>query len=97
MKYGFEWTPGLLLVGAVLVLPLVPSFAMIGLVVVALAAVASLVALAGAVLVTPYLLVRSRRRRLAERHQSMEALPTSHASFVPDEAARTAASTAKPR
>jgi hypothetical protein len=70
--YGFEWKPGLVLFGMVLVLPLVPSFALIGLVVVALAAVAALVALAGAVLATPYLLVRSRRRRLAERHQSTE-------------------------
>ena len=72
MKYGFEWTPGLVLLGTVLVLPLVPSFALIGLVVVALAAVAALVALAGAVLATPYLLVHSVRRRLAERHQSTE-------------------------
>jgi uncharacterized membrane protein YjgN (DUF898 family) len=72
VKYGFEWTPGLVLVGAVLVLPIVPSFALIGLMIVALAAVAALVALAGAVLVMPYLLVRSLRRRLAERHQSTE-------------------------
>jgi hypothetical protein len=72
VKYGFEWTPGIVLLGAVVVLPLAPSFAMIGLVVVALAAVAALVALAGAVLATPYLLVRSLRRRLAERHQSPE-------------------------
>jgi hypothetical protein len=72
VKYGFEWTPGLVLLGAVVVLPLAPSFAMIGLVVVALAAVAALVALAGAVLAMPYLLVRSVRRRLAERHQSTE-------------------------
>jgi hypothetical protein len=50
VKYGFEWTPGLVLLGAVLVLPLVPHFALIGLVVVALAAVAALVALAGAIL-----------------------------------------------
>jgi hypothetical protein len=56
----------------VLVLPLVPSFALIGLVVVALAAVAALVALAGAILATPYLLVRTLRRRLAEGHQSTE-------------------------
>jgi hypothetical protein len=56
----------------VIVLPLVPSFALIGLVVVALAAVAALVALLGAILATPYLLVRSLRRRLAGRHQSTE-------------------------
>jgi hypothetical protein len=70
VKYGFEWTPGVVLLGTVLVFPLVPSFALIGLVVVALAAVAALVALAGAVLAMPYLLVRTVRRRLAEPHQS---------------------------
>jgi hypothetical protein len=72
MRYGFEWTPGVVLLGLVVVLPLVPSFALIGLVVVALAAVAALVALAGAMLATPYLLVRTLRRRLAERHGSTE-------------------------
>ncbi len=72
MKYGFEWTPGIVLLLAVLVLPLVPSFALIAVVVVALAAVAALVALAGAILAMPYLLVRTLRRRLAERHQSTE-------------------------
>jgi len=72
VKYGFEWTPGVFLLGMVLVLPLVPSFALIGVVVVALAAVAALLALAGAVLAMPYLLVRTLRRRLAERHQSTE-------------------------
>ena len=72
MKYGIEWTPGILLLGSVVVFPLVPSFALIGLVIVALAAFAALVALAGAVLATPYLLVRSLRRRLEERHQSTE-------------------------
>lgn len=72
MKYGIEWTPGVVLLGTVLVFPLVPSFALIGLVVVALAAVAALAALAGAVLAMPYLLVRTLRRRLAERHQSTQ-------------------------
>ena len=72
MRYGFEWTPGIFLLGMVVVLPLVPGFAMIALVVVALAAAAALVALAGAVLATPYLLVRTIRRRLAERHGSTE-------------------------
>jgi hypothetical protein len=70
VKYGFEWTPGIVLLGMVIVLPLVPSFALIGLVVVAIAAVAALVALAGAILATPYLLVRHLRRGLAERHES---------------------------
>jgi len=72
MKYGFEWAPGFVFLGMVLVLLIVPPFALIGLVVVALGAVAALVALAGAILATPYLLVRSLRRRLAERHQSTE-------------------------
>jgi hypothetical protein len=72
VKYGIEWTPGIILLGSVIVLPLAPPFALIGLVVVALAAVAALVALAGAVLATPYLLVRTIRRRLEERHQATE-------------------------
>lgn len=67
MSYTVEWTPGLVLLGTLLVLPLAPPFAMIGLLVVALAAVAALLALAAAVLAMPYLLVRSLRRRLAER------------------------------
>ncbi len=72
MKSGIEWTPGLVLLGMVLVPLIVPPFALIGLVVVALAAVAALVALAGAVLATPYLLVRTLRQRHAERHRSTE-------------------------
>jgi hypothetical protein len=72
VSYYVEWIPGLVFLGTVLVLLIVPPFALIGLMVVALAAVAALVALAGAVLATPYLLVRSLRRRLAERHQSTE-------------------------
>ena len=67
MKYGFEWTPGLVLLGMVIVLPLAPSFAMIGLIVVALAALATLVALAGAVLAAPYLLGRFILGRLQAR------------------------------
>ncbi len=43
------------------------GFALIGLAVLALAAVAALVALAGAILASPYLLVHTLRRRLAER------------------------------
>jgi hypothetical protein len=68
--YGLEWVPGAAFVGAVLVLLIVPPFALIGLAVIALAAVAAVVALAGAILATPYLLVRTVRRHLAERHQS---------------------------
>jgi hypothetical protein len=71
--YRMEWIPGTVLLGLVVVLPLVPAFAMIGVLIVALAAVAALVALAGVVLATPYLLARSLRRHLAERHQLTEA------------------------
>ena len=67
MTYAFEWIPGPLLLGMVLLPLVVPSFALIGLVVIALAAVAALVAVAGAVLAMPYLLARSLRRRLAGR------------------------------
>jgi membrane protein implicated in regulation of membrane protease activity len=71
MSYGFEWMPAVVLVGA-FVLLMVPAFAMIGLVVLALTAVAALVALAGAIVASPYLLARTLRRRLAERHQSTQ-------------------------
>jgi membrane protein implicated in regulation of membrane protease activity len=73
MKYGFEWTPGLVLLAMVIVLPLVPPFALIAVAALALAAVAALVALAGAVLASPYLLVRYLHRRLAEPRRSTEA------------------------
>jgi len=68
--YGLEWIPGAAGLGAVLVILIVPSFALIALAVVALAAVAAVVALVGAILATPYLLVRTVGRRLAERPQS---------------------------
>lgn len=71
MSYGFEWMPAVVLGGG-FVLLIVPSFALIGLVVVALAAVAALVALAGAIIASPFLLARTLRRRLAERHQSTQ-------------------------
>lgn len=66
MSYGFEWMPAVVLGGA-FVLLIVPSFALIGLVVVALAAVAAVAALAGAIVASPFLLARTLRRRLAER------------------------------
>ena len=67
MTYAFEWIPGPVGLGIVLLLLVVPSFALIGLAVMALAAVAALVALAGAILAMPYLLVRSLRRGVPER------------------------------
>jgi membrane protein implicated in regulation of membrane protease activity len=75
MSYGFEWMPALGLVGALVVL-MVPGFALIGLAVVALAAVAALAALAAAIIVSPYLLARALRRRLAERHHTPTEIAT---------------------
>jgi hypothetical protein len=72
VKYGVEWLPGTALLAAVVVLPLVPGFALIGVVVVALVAITALVALAGALLASPYLIVRTVRRRLAERRESTD-------------------------
>ena len=72
MTYVVEWFTGPVLLGIVLVLLIVPSFALIGLAVIALAAVAALVALAGAILAMPYLLVRSLRRRLADGASQLE-------------------------
>lgn len=67
MSYGVEWTPGLAFPGMLLVLLIVPPFALIALLVVVLAALAALLALAAAVLAMPYLIVRRLRRGLAER------------------------------
>jgi positive regulator of sigma E activity len=73
MSYAIEWSAGPVVIGAALLLLLVPGFALIAVVVVALAAVAALVALAGAILASPYLLVRALRQRHAERHEATEA------------------------
>jgi hypothetical protein len=72
MTYGLEWIPGVAFVWTVVVFLVVPPFALIGLMVVATGALAALVALAGAVLATPYLLVRFLHRRLAERRHPTE-------------------------
>ena len=72
MTYAFEWIPGPVFLGIVLLLLVVPSFALIGLVVIALAAGAAVAALAGAILAMPYLLVRSFRRRFSERASQAE-------------------------
>ena len=69
MSYGFEWIPGTVLLAAVVLLPLAPAFAMIGLLVVALAAVAALIALAGAIVAMPFLVARTVHRRFRERQQ----------------------------
>ena len=79
---GREWIAGPVFLGAVLLLLIVPRFALIALVwVVALAGVVALAALAGAMLAMPGLLVRPLRRRLAKRRRSTEAR---HRSPDPD-------------
>jgi positive regulator of sigma E activity len=80
MSYAFEWTPVPVFLGALLLL-LVPGFALIAVIVVALAAVAGLIALVGVMLATPYLIMRTHRRRLAERHTSTAASATNHSGL----------------
>jgi hypothetical protein len=65
MSYAFEWLPSGVVVGTVLLLLIVPELALIAVLVVWLAALVVLVALGAAALASPYLLVRSLRRRLA--------------------------------
>jgi hypothetical protein len=72
-SYAVEWIPGPAFLAVLLPVLIVPSFALIALVAVALAAVVVLVALAWAMLAVPYALARSLRRRPAERRQSREA------------------------
>jgi hypothetical protein len=74
MSYTVEWLGGVVVFGIVLLLLIVPEFAVIAVVVatiavlvVALAALVALVALAAAVFASPYLLVRSVRRRRGRR------------------------------
>jgi hypothetical protein len=83
MSYSPEWAVGPAILG-VLLLPLVaPIFGLLALLVVALAAAAALVALAGAILATPYLVVRTVRRRAADRHPGLIALePTTARSSL---------------
>jgi hypothetical protein len=66
MSYAVEWMPGPVVIWAVLLILVVPEFAVIAVLVLALAALVALVALAAAALVSPYLLVRGLRRRLAQ-------------------------------
>ena len=94
MSYAVEWMGGGVVVvyGIALLLLIVPQFAVmavavatIAVLLVALAALVGLVALAAAALASPYLLVRSIRRRLsrtkvmtdplAERHRGTDRPP----------------------
>src|SRR3954452_1103428 len=101
MSYGVEWMGGAVVSGIVLLLLIVPEFAAIavvvaalGVLVVALTALVGLVALAAAALASPYLLVRTVRRRLAQRRtrriHSPSGIPTrSTATSLPAWAKRT--------
>jgi membrane associated rhomboid family serine protease len=71
VTYVVEWIPAPVVLGGMLVL--IGPFALIAVIIVAFAMLAALVALVGAVLVLPYLLVRSVHRRLAERRPATEA------------------------
>jgi hypothetical protein len=66
VSYAIEWVLGAALLGAVATL-WVPGFALIALFVAALATLAGLVALAGVILATPYLLTRSILQGLQAR------------------------------
>jgi hypothetical protein len=79
MTYAVEWIWGVVVSGMVLLLLLVPEFAVIAVAVatiavllVALAALAGLVALAAAALASPYLLVRTLRRRRSGTKSMMD-------------------------
>src|SRR3954447_22351103 len=81
MSYAVEWIWGPVVSGMVLLLLIVPGFAMIAVVVattavlvVALAALVGLRALAAAALASPYLLVRRPRRRPARTKNMMDPL-----------------------
>src|SRR3954451_1926545 len=82
MSYAVEWSWAPILSGMVLLVLIVPEFAAIAIVVatiavlvVALAALVGLVALAAAAFASPYLLVRSVRRRLSPTKNTMDPLP----------------------
>jgi hypothetical protein len=81
MSYAVEWVWAPVVSGMVLLVLIVPEFAAIAVVVatiavlvVALAALVGLVALAAAALASPYLLVRSVRRRLCSTKNTMDPL-----------------------
>jgi hypothetical protein len=81
MSYAVEWIWGPVVSGMVILFLIVPQFAVIAVAVatiavllVALAALVGLVALAAAALASPYLLVRSVRRRLSRTKNMMAPL-----------------------
>jgi hypothetical protein len=78
MSYGVEWMGGAVVpvYGIVLLFLIIPEFAAIAVIVVTIAVLAGLVALAAAALASPYLLVRSVRRRPARRRRRWSRSPT---------------------
>src|SRR4051812_3650504 len=81
MSYAVEWIWGPVVSAMVLLFLIVPEFAAVAVVVatiavlvVALAALVGLVALAAATLASPYLLVRSLRRRLCPTKNTSDPL-----------------------
>src|SRR4051795_3515961 len=90
MSYSVEWIWAPVVSGMVLLVLIVPEFAAIAVVVatiavlvVALAALVGLVALAAAALASPYLLVRSVRRRLSATKNTMDPLAERNADRPP--------------
>jgi membrane protein implicated in regulation of membrane protease activity len=90
MSYSVEWVWAPVVSGMVLLVLIVPEFAAIAVViatiavlVVALAALVGLVALAAAALASPYLLVRSVRRRLNPTKNTMDPLAEREADRPP--------------
>jgi membrane protein implicated in regulation of membrane protease activity len=82
MSYAVEWMGGgvVPVSGTVLVLLIVPEFAAIAVVVATIAVLVGLVALAAAALASPYLLVRSVRRRFRPTKNTLHPL----ASGIPE-------------
>jgi membrane protein implicated in regulation of membrane protease activity len=72
VNYVLEWIPAGVVLGTVLLLLIVPEFALIALLVVASVAFAALIVLAAAIVSIPYLLVRTLRRRRAERRRRVK-------------------------
>ena len=76
MSYAVEWIGGgvVAVFGIVLLLLIVPEFAAIAVVVATIAVLVALVALAAAALASPYLAVRSVRRRRSPTQNTMHPL-----------------------
>ena len=66
MNYRFEWTSGPVFLGGLLLLLIVPPFALIAFGVLLVAALAALAALVAAIAATPYRLFRSGKSRWAQ-------------------------------